>query len=263
MMLIDRKIPTVMLSHSDYTHHTTFDSPANVDPTELQRAEMIAASSIWYLANLSDAEAFDLFELVKSDAYLHFGEMARQIRSNILGAKIKDLPMAWSESENALGYGFNHEVDVAGSILNFNNGAELSEGVNQVQSHYGKRFEFLFGVARAHTEASGYASAAAPLVNTEPEERIPERLTRGPLDLRLPWSKLPPKEASWYESKEFLLNESECFEIVNQINGKWKVSEIRNSFIAEFKSVPDSVINRFIGDLVKVGVLKWKTDPKK
>ncbi|MBI5020818.1 MAG: M28 family peptidase [Ignavibacteriales bacterium] len=258
MMLLDRKIPTVMLSHSDYTHHTTYDTPSNVDPTELQRAEMIAASSLWYLANLSAGEAFDLFELVKANTYQRFGEMARVTRAHITGAQIKDLPMAWSESDNALSNQFNFDVEAAKSILHFNKDPELAKLLDQVQAHYGKRFEFLFGLTRANAEASGYGADMGAPINTQPDDRIPERLTRGPIDLRLPWSKLPPKEAAWYQGEDFTLNDSKRFEIINLIDGKRKVSEIRNSFIAEFGSTPDSVVNRFIGDLVKIKVLKWK-----
>jgi aminopeptidase YwaD len=258
MMLLDRKIPTVMLSHSDYTHHTTYDTPSNVDPTELQRAEMIAASSLWYLANISAGEAFDLFELVKANTYQRFGEMARMVRAQITGAKIKDLPMAWSESDNALSNQFVFDVEATKSVQYFNNDPELIKLVEQVQGHYGKRFEFLFGLTRAHAEASGYGADAGAPINSEPDERIPERLTRGPIDLRLPWSKLPLKEAAWYEGKDFSLNDSQRFEIINLIDGKRKVSEIRNIFIAEFGSTPDSVVNRFISDLVKIKALKWK-----
>ncbi|MBA4312076.1 MAG: hypothetical protein C0417_05560 [Chlorobiaceae bacterium] len=262
MMMLDRKIPTVMLSHSDYTHHTTYDTPANVDPTELQRAEMIAASSLWYLANLSASESLDLFELVKANTYQHFGEMARMVRAQITGAKIKDLPMAWSESDNALSTQFVFDVEAAKSVQHFNNDPELIKLAEQVQGHYGKRFEFLFGLTRAHAEASSYGADLGPPVNTQPDERIPERLTRGPIDLRLPWSKLPQKDAAWYEGINFSLNDSQRFEIINLIDGKRKVSEIRNIFIAEFGSTPDSVVNRFISDLVKIKVLRWKSDGK-
>ncbi|MBI5477080.1 MAG: M28 family peptidase [Ignavibacteriales bacterium] len=260
MMLLDRKIPTVMLSHSDYTHHTTYDTPENVDPTELQRAEMIAASSIWYLANLSDLESFDLYELVKSNSYRRFGEMARQVRSKIFSSKIKDLSLSWAESDNALQYQYLNETDAVRSLQFFNNNSELVKAFEQIDGHYGKRFEFLFGLTRSHAEENGYSSATPPSVNSERDERVPVRLTRGPLDLRLPWSKLPSKDAAWYETSDFILNETERFELVNLINGKWKVYEIRNFLTAEYRTIPDSVVVRFISDLIKIGLVKWSQE---
>lgn len=260
MMTLDRKIPSVMLSHSDYTHHTTFDTPSNVDPTELQRSELIAASSVWYLANLSAAEAFDLLELVKSNTYANLGEMARTVRAKITGAKIQDLPMSWSESDNLLSSRFNMMTEASKSVAKFSKDPEVAKTADQSQAHYGKRFEFMFGLTRAHAEASGYSADAGPPLNSEGEDRIPERLTRGPLDLKLPWIRLPSKEAAWY--KDFPLDESQTFELINFIDGKRKVSEIRNLLIAEFSSIPDSVVNRYVGDLVKLNILKWKSAGK-
>ncbi len=57
MMFIDRKIPGVMFVHSDYTHHTSDDTPDKVDPVELERCQMIGASAIWFLASLNREEA--------------------------------------------------------------------------------------------------------------------------------------------------------------------------------------------------------------
>jgi hypothetical protein len=36
------------------------------------------------------------------------------------------------------------------------------------------------------------------------------------------------------------------------------VYQIRFILIAEFSSIPDAVIARYLEDLVKVGVVKWK-----
>ncbi|MFQ5750110.1 MAG: M28 family peptidase, partial [Planctomycetota bacterium] len=67
MMFLDRRIPAMMFGHEpDYTHHTSEDTPDKVDPVELERAEIIAASALWYLANLAEEQALDLLPLVEA-----------------------------------------------------------------------------------------------------------------------------------------------------------------------------------------------------
>ncbi len=262
MMFIDRKIPSVMISHSDYTHHTTYDSPDKVDPTELERSEMIAASSLWYLANLDVAQGIDLIEYHRSNAYKRLGEMARKVRAHINRASIPELPRAWAEAQNMAQYAIQLEIEIANSILPFNSSIEIFNPVSQTRSHFGKRFEHLIVLTREVTESDGYAADGPPPLSEKPDGRIPARLTRGPLDFSLPASKLPAKEAEWYNSKDFPLNGTERFEIVNQINGKQSVAQIYEILMADYPSLADTVVSRYIEDLVKVGVVEWET-PKK
>ncbi len=258
IMFLDRKIPSVMISHSDYTHHTTFDSPDKVDPTELERSEMIATGAMWYLANLSPAEAVDLLDLVKANSYLALGDYVRKMRVQIKATGIKGLPMAWAECADGIIRLSNHYYDVAKSILPFATSEDLVSLTDQMRGHLGKRFDFLYGMAKSFVEENGYASDYPAALNDPEDNRIPVRVTRGPVDFRLPESKLSLKEAEWYNSKEFTLTEDQRFEIVNLIDGKRKISEIRNILIAEYSAIPDPVVIRYIEDLVKVGVMKWK-----
>ncbi len=258
MMFLDRKIPSVMLSHSNYTHHTTYDTPDKVDPVELERCEMIATASLWYLANLSTPQGIDLLEYHRLKAYGRLGEVVRKIRTSLNSTSIKALPMTWAESEHLGITMMNLEVNAAKSILTFNDAFEIFNPVDLTFSHLGKRFEHMFILPRSLAEDRGYAADLAPDLNEQPDTRIPIRLTRGPLDFKLPETKLQHKEAEWYQSKEFPLNENQRFELVNFIDGKRTVSECRNLFIAEYSSIPDSIVTRYFNDLVKVGVLKWK-----
>jgi len=111
---------------------------------------------------------------------------------------------------------------------------------------------------RAQAEAIGFNSMDIPPINDSPDSRIPIRLTRGPLDFRIPESKLPLDETGWYTSKDFPLNANQRFELVNFIDGKHSVEDIRNALSAEFSPIPSPTISRYIDDLVKVGVVKWK-----
>jgi aminopeptidase YwaD len=78
-IFIDRKIPGMMLGHSpDYTHHTSEDTPDKVDPVELERSEILATATFWYLANLTEAQGAELAYLAGAKASERLGEAARE-----------------------------------------------------------------------------------------------------------------------------------------------------------------------------------------
>ena len=54
------------------------------------------------------------------------------------------------------------------------------------------------------------------------------------------------------------LGGDERFELVNFIDGKRTVSEIRNALSAEYTPVGINIVAHYLDDLVKVKVVKWK-----
>lgn len=60
------RIPSIYLNDwPDRYIHTTGDVPSNVDPTKLERAGFIGAASAWYVANLASRELPDLLALLE------------------------------------------------------------------------------------------------------------------------------------------------------------------------------------------------------
>jgi hypothetical protein len=60
------RIPSIYLNDwPDRYIHTTGDVPANIDPTKLKRAGFIGAASAWYIANLSADDLPGLFALLE------------------------------------------------------------------------------------------------------------------------------------------------------------------------------------------------------
>lgn len=258
MMFLDRKIPAVMFSHSDYAHHTSDDTPDKVDPVELERSQMIALSSLWYLDNLTPNQALELVDLVRANADKRLGMVALTVRKYIASQNKMKIDIAWAEGANKANRSIQNEIDAVNSILTFNNADNIKLAAQALQLHLGVRFQFLFDQMRAQVEEMGFKSADIPSIDDNPDNRIPIRLTRGPLDFRMPESALPPDEAAWFTSKDFPLNGDQRFELVNFINGKNSVEDVRNALSAEFTPVPSPVISRYIDDLVKAGVVKWK-----
>jgi len=233
MQFIDRKIPGVMLGHSpDYTHHTSDDTPDMVDPVELERSEIVATAAFVYLASLNEAEALDLVDLVGAGSLQRLGSAARQARG-----------LEGGEAANTVTHVGAWEREAVESVLRFHDSPNVREAVASWNSRL------------ADLEASmavGLAKPAPPA-----DDRVPTRLTRGPLDFSLPASRLDSEAAAWYVSSDFPLSAEARFELVNFIDGERSVTAIGNALSAEFGPVPTAAVGRYLEDLVAVGVVRW------
>lgn len=255
MMFIDRKIPGMMFSHSDYTHHTSEDTPDKVDPAELERCEIISTSAMWYLANLSPAQAAELAYLCGANALRRRGLTVLRLHSMFSAASQDSLPHVWSEAQSILNQSLEAELAGIASVLNFSNDEKVRGIVEWIHGNFKRQHEAVTGRMKSLAQQRGVAAEAAP--PTESDQRIPVRTTRGPVDFEYLTSKLDPAREAWYDSINSL-GENMRFEAVNFIDGKRNVGEIRNAISAEFQPVPLADVRRFLEDLITVGALKWK-----
>jgi hypothetical protein len=257
MMFIDRKIPGMMIGHSDYTHHTSEDTPDKVDPVELERSEIIAAAALLYLSDLTEEEALDLIYLVGANSAARLGAAARRA-----GRLLNEMPgmgpyEAWFEARNTMTHAGEWERRAVRSVLYFNDGAAVAEAVRAVERQLSNQERDL--LAMLQKQAAQPRRGATRAERTEAaDNRVPVRLTRGPLDFGLPATQLSPEDAAWYSSRDFTLGGNARFELVNFIDGRRTVTDIRDALSAEFGPVTVKVVARYLDDLVKVGVVGWK-----
>jgi aminopeptidase YwaD len=256
MQFIDRKIPGVMLGHSpDYTHHTSDDTPDMVDPVELERTEIVATATMIYLASLSEAEALDLVHLVGANALHRVAETARSARLGIravshAGAELPPL----QEAGNAVIHASERERSAIESVLFFHDTPAVREAVQMWDVRVA---ELETSIAMGLALDARAAGLELPDLPGPGDERIPVRLTRGPLDLDLPASRLEPEAAGWYGSPDFPLSGDARFELVNFIDGERSVTGIRNALSAEFGPIETATVARYVEDLVRTGVVEW------
>lgn len=259
MMFIDRKIPGSMFTHTDYTHHTSEDTPDKVDPVELERSEIIATAAALYLSDLSELEAVDLVWLVGANAAGRLGAEAREARLHLATelevATDGERNRAVFEARNAIEHAVDWERKAVASVLYFSDSEPVERAVRDAQRRLeGQRDRLL-----ADLFGSDGASARVGTEHPEPvDSRVPRRLTRGPLDFGLPASELPPERAAWYRSDDFTLSGDARFELVNFIDGRRTVTEIRDALSAEHGPVATRVVARYLEDLVRVGGVEWE-----
>ncbi len=256
MQFIDRKIPGVMIGHApDYTHHTSDDTPDMVDPVELERTEIVATATTVYLASLSESEALDLVHLVGANALLRVAAAARSARRWIApdrpaGAELPPL----QEAGNIVAHVSERERQAIESVLRFHDAPRVRDAV---QMWNVRLAELETSIAMGLALDARAAGMEIPDLPGPGDDRVPVRLTRGPLDFGLPASGLEPEAAAWYASPEFRLSGNARFELVNFIDGERTVTGIRNALSAQFGPIATADVSRYLEDLVKVGVIEW------
>jgi hypothetical protein len=259
-MFIDRKIPASMINHSpDYTHHTTDDTLDKVDPVELERSELLAAATFWYLANLDSEQALDLASLAYANSSRRLGAAARRAQGWVKVASPAELPSVWAESQNVIDASAQHEMAALESVLQFNDAEAVRQQVSMMKDALGQQHDMLGRALRAAVVAKGHsADEEIPSLIAVPDSRVPVRITRGPLGAGIPESALSDSRLAWYGETGRVLSGTIRFELVNFIDGQRSVSEIRNMLAAEFGPIDQIVVAHYLEDLVTASVAEWR-----
>jgi len=257
MMFIDRKIPGIMIVHGpDYTHHTTEDTPDKVDPVELERTEVIATGTMVYLGNLDGASARDLVYLAAANALERLGHAGRRAFQLVNEAQPDLLSEKFGEARTIVDENVRVEKQCLASALWFSSDEGVRRDIDVFQRQldgYGKALNEQ--IVQVVTARGGKKASMVP--PSKIDKRIPVRLTRGPLDFGLPESKLPESERT-AEPPRYRLGGNVRFEIVNFIDGKRRITDIERALIGEFGADAIAGFDRYIEDLVRLGVVKWK-----
>jgi hypothetical protein len=257
MMFIDRKIPGVMMVHDpDYTHHTSDDTPDKVDPVELARSEMIAAGTVVFLSTMATNEALDLTYLAGANAVQRLGQAGRDAARLVFDSSTDRLPAFLREATIVVDEHARVAREGLATILWFNGGPEIQRAVKKSNEQIGAYAAAILEEVNLDA-AMRLGKKSVPVYRAVVDNRVPVRLTRGPLDFGLPESKLP-KGGAATAAPRYQLNGDVRFEVPNFINGKRSISDIERALVGEFGSTAVQGFDRFIEDLVKVGVVKWK-----
>jgi hypothetical protein len=258
-VFIDRKIPGMMLGHSpDYTHHTSEDTPDKVDPVELERSEILATAAFWYLANLTEEQGVELAYLAGSKAAERLGEAAREGMRHLLAAPPAALDHAWAEVQNRIDHHRAWGETAVRDVLHFHDGAPVLAAVEGQVTMLEAQAEALRASVATAARNKGAQGRRAPSLPRAEDDRVPVRLTRGPLAGGLPANRLDPERAAWYSSPQNVLRGNYAFELVNFIDGERDITGIRDALSAEYGPVPTQAVARFVEDLVAAELVEWR-----
>ena len=247
-----------MFGHGDYTHHTSEDTPDKVDPVELERAEIIGAAALLYLSELNESQALDLLYFVSANAEKRFGTASRRAYNILASATGEKIQSAWAEAQNVIDHALLWEKKTIESVLTYKNNGTINDLFGRLVQQLEAKHKTTSETFRWFVGRAGIQQRVPPVLDNRPDRRIAVRLTRGPLASEIPVDKLSKEDAAWYMTAFRELNRNVQYEIVNFVDGKRTVSEIRNAVSAEYSPVPIETVARYLDDLVKAGVMSWK-----
>jgi hypothetical protein len=244
-------IPTIYLrDHPDVYIHTTGDVVDNIEPTKLKRSAFIAAASGYYLATMPDHGAA-LLKLSYANAYERMAEDQRRSQVRLSERN----PFGRLEAGNIIEQGLLREQQRLRSISRFIDlGGQLHPGSRVVDEMSTSLDQLKNGALRS---LGPVTVDVMPLV----DNRIPIRnaTVKGPLAPNGFWvMEKAGANAATIAIVRVPNNEDVTYEIVNFINGKRTVSEIRNAVSAEFAPIELKAVSEYIDVLAKAGAVTFK-----
>jgi hypothetical protein len=250
-VFIDRKIPGLMFWHDpDYTHHTSEDTPDKVDPVELERCELIAASAVLYLANLTAEQGVEVAQLAAANGARRLGLSGLRAQRHIAAASGEDAGRRRAEAENILVQTGAQEKKALADLTHFNAAPEVKATVARLTTEIDRQLQAL---------KEGLGKPVGPAVSREkPDGRVPVRLQRGPVNEDFFLAKLPPEERDFMSQEGAMIRGTVLFELVNFIDGKRTVSETASALSAEFEPFDPGVVARAVENLARAGLVDIK-----
>ena len=253
-------IPSVRLGHwPDFARHTSEDTPDRVDPVELKRSELIAAGAIWYLASLSERQSLELVNFVAAGAQRRMAEDTRRASGWLLDSPVDQLEQMYNEGKHVNTFALEREQQGLNSVLDFVSLESTRRLVQTWNQTLDNQSQVIIRTLQALVRQRGGSLSFSQERTYEEREAaswIPSRTTRGPLAEGLPQSRLTAGDQIWYRTPE--AQRLDLYLLVNLIDGRRTILEIRNALSGATYPVSVSAVRRFVQDLAKASLVELR-----
>lgn len=262
-------IPTPMLGHGDVFHHTTLDTPDKCDPTEMKRIISLALAATIFIANADDEDALKLAREVcaqadiritkrtqKSIRLLHQYASDSDKRKNLaeLYSNIINYPYIQAQIEAAnlektkeLCTGNTTKSAIDNLVKGLNR--QIAKENDKINSTY-ELFLRQYELTKTNFQFNDLYKKASSLK--------PKRLFKGPLPGNHLRENLDAKSFAWYERNREMTgrsSDSKMYEIVNLMDGKRTLLDIRHIVSCEYDETDIEFILHFAEDLKKLKLI--------
>jgi len=265
-------IPTPMLGHGDVFHHTSLDTPDKCDPTEMKRIISLALAATLLLANADDEDAIKIAREVYSQARLRMAERTKksirllhqyarnpekskhlaelyfniinypQVQSNIESANLREVKeLCHSETSREM-------IEQSAKDL-YRQVASEKEKIQFMYDLLTRQYH----IKKEEFQPTDWYKRASSL--------SPQRFFQGPLPWNYLREKLSEEDYRWYAEKRQKAGGaygSKTYEIVNLMDGKRSLLDIRHIVSCEYDETDMEFVLHFAQDLEKIGLVKFK-----
>jgi aminopeptidase YwaD len=250
--------------------HTDHDTLDQIDATKLRRVALLGAASGYVCASVTTQQVPALLPFLAAQSQKRIAEAFSEAQ-NLVGNPQLEAGIAWYEARNLVNQALQREIATLHSLVNFTS-APASIDAEQAKALTNQAVEFQSRIDAQAKARGATGKLPRPPWNDSPEAKhVPARVGEfGPLTYqndnvllarlgkeRYAKIKLINSEAT------HLLNvrdqsELYAYEIVNFVNGKRTVGEIRDAVSAEYGPLPVNLVADYLDACVAAEVMHWK-----
>jgi aminopeptidase YwaD len=249
--------------------HTNHDTLDQIDATKLRRVALLGAASGYAYASGTPQQLPTLLPFLAARAEARLAE-AFGAAGQLLGNQV-DAGVGWYEANNLVKQSLERETATLHSLVEFTGGSAGTEtdAVKALTDQTSVFQDWLS--AQAKQRGAKGTVPSAPWVSASDAKRVPTRIGEfGPLTYqndnvllaRLGKDRYVKIKLINSEATELLnvrdQSELYAYEIVNFVNGKRTVGEIRDAVSAEYGPLPVDLVSDYLDACAEAGVVQWK-----
>lgn len=250
--------------------HTDHDSLDQIDATKLRRVALLGAASGYVYASVTAEQLPTLLPFLAAQAEARLAQ-AFGLAQQLVNDPQLEAGVAWYEARNLVNQTLQRERATLHSLIEFTGGPAEADGDGaKALAAQATTFQNWLDQQAKLRGAKG-STPSAPWASDSEAKRVPIRIGEfGPLTYqndnvllarlgkeRYATIKLINSEATPMLN---VRDESElyAYEIVNFVNGKRTVGEIRDAVSAEYGPLPVNLVADYLEACAEAGVIQWK-----
>ncbi len=250
--------------------HTDHDSLSQIDATKLRRVALLGAAAGYTYATL------DASQLPRMMPFITAQSQQRLLDSFIAAERLIndsqfEAGTGWYEARNLLAQATQRETAVLHSLVNFAGGASGSDAEQtKALNNQSATLQSWIDNAAKSRGATG-TDPTSPWTSDPDAKRVPIRIGEfGPLTYQNDNVLLARLGKERYDKIKLLnpdatallkvsdQSELYAYEIVNFIDGKRSVGEIRDAVSAEYGPIPVNLVADYLNACAEVKIIQWK-----
>jgi len=249
--------------------HTDHDTLQQIDPTKLRRVALLGAAAGYVYAGLDAQRAQALLPFFTSQSEIRLAQLFQKAQQRVEDPRL-DAGAAWYEARNLLRQGLRRELAALSSLALFAGANPRDAAPEKALTDQAVRFNAWID-SQAKARGAQSTEPKAPWTGEAAEQKIPVRTGDfGPLlyqndDVlkarlapdRVAKIKLLNSEATPLLNVEDL-SELYAYEIVNFVDGKRSVGEIRDAVSAEYGPLAIGLVEDYLSACQEAGLIQWK-----
>jgi aminopeptidase YwaD len=250
--------------------HTDHDSLDQIDATKLRRVALLGAASGYVYASVAAQQLPKLLPFLTAQAESRLAQSFSAAQQLVDDPQL-DAGAAWYEAHNLLSQTLQCENATLHSMVEFSGGSAGADadGVKAL-SDQADGFQHWLD-SQAKSRGAKATAPIAPWASDLDAKRVPIRVGEfGPLTYqndnvllaRLGKERYGKIKLINSEATQLLnvrdQSELYAYEIVNFVNGKRTVGEIRDAVSAEYGPLPVNLVADYLAACIEAGVVQWK-----